>query len=316
MISGAQSFPKNIKEFRKSFSSEDLCIGYLIQSHWPDGFICTRCDATEYWYRHGRKLLVCQSCRKEISPISGTVMHRSHIPIQEWFWAAYLVATITPGISALQLQRQLGLGSYRTAWFMLHRLRKGMVNDNRIPLSGTVEADETIIGGPVKNKRGRGVTAETNKSLVVGAVEVITYVDKKESQKEKAGRLRLAVIDHADEKTIGSFLRENVKSGSTVQSDGWRGYSKAALGGFTHEQRIVSSPQHAHQVAPHIHRVFSNLKTWLQGTHHGVEPKYLSAYLDEFVFRFNRRKTPLAAFKALLGIASHKNPITLRQLKA
>lgn len=116
---------------------------------------------------------------------------------------------------------------------MLHRLRRGMVNDNRTPLSGTIEADETIIGGPAKNKRGRGVATEANKSLVVGAVEVVTYVDKKGNQKkEKAGRLRLAVIDHADEKTIGLFLRENVKPGSTIRSDGWRGYSKAALSGY------------------------------------------------------------------------------------
>lgn len=213
-------FPKNIKDFRTSFSSEDSCIHYLIKSHWPEGFSCIRCHAREYWYRRNRKLLVCQSCRKEISPISGTVMHRSHIPIQEWFWAAYLVATITPGINALQLQRQLGLGSYKTAWFMLHRLRRGMVDDRRTALSGTIKADETIIGGPVKNKRGRGVTVGTSKSLVVGAVEVIAYVDKQGNQREKAGRLRLEVIDHADEKTIGSFLRNNIAYGSTVRSDG------------------------------------------------------------------------------------------------
>jgi transposase-like protein len=191
-----------------------------------------------------------------------------------------------------------------------------MVDDKRTILSGTVEADETIIGGPVKNKRGRGVTVGANKSLVLGAVEIITYLDKKGNQKEKAGRVRLAVIDHADEKTIGSFLRGNVTVGSAVRSDGWRGYSKTALGGYIHDQRVVSTPKLAHQVAPHIHRVFSNLKTWLQGTHHGVEPKYLSTYLDEFVFRFNRRKNPQSAFKGLLGIASHKSPITLRQLKA
>lgn len=161
---------------------------------------------------------------------------------------------------------------------MLRRLRRGMVNDNRTALPGNIEADEIIIGGPAKNKRGRGVATEANKSLVVGAVEVVTYVDKKGKQKEKAERLHLAVIDHADEKTIGLFLRENIKSGSTIRSDGWRGYSKAALSGYTHDQRVVLSSKRAHQVAPYIHRVFSNLKTWLQGIHHGVELKYLSAY--------------------------------------
>jgi transposase-like protein len=243
-------------------------------------------------------------------------MHRSHVPIQEWFWAAYLVTTLTPGISALQLQRQLGLGSYRTAWFMLNRLRKGMVSDSRSRLSGIIEADETIIGGPIKNKRGRGVTHGTHKSLVVGAVGVIPYVDKKGDAREKAGRLRLAVIQNADEETIGSFLNKNVEPGSEIRSDGWRGYSKTAMKGYNHNKRIVDSPERAHLVAPHIHRVFSNLKTWLTGTHHGVEPKYLTRYLDEYVFRFNRRQTPMAAFQTLLGIASNKKPMSLAQLRS
>jgi hypothetical protein len=143
------AYPKTVRDFRQQFASEESCIQYLIQSRWPDGFSCPRCQHDAYWYLANRKLLVCRSCRKETSPIAGTLMHRSHVPIQEWFWAAYLVTTLTPGISALQLQRQLGLGSYRTAWFMLNRLRKGMVSDSRSRLSGIVEADETIVGGPI-----------------------------------------------------------------------------------------------------------------------------------------------------------------------
>lgn len=242
-------------------------------------------------------------------------MHRSHIPIQEWFWAAYLVSTMTPGISALQLQRQLGFGSYRTAWFVLQRLRKGMLNEARSPLSGVIEADETIIGGPVKNKRGRGVTHQTHKSLVVGVVEVISYLSRGKEIKEKAGRLRLSVIQHADGATIQKFLNQNVEPGSTIRSDGWKGYSKTALALYTHDKRTVGISTNAHRIAPHIHRVFSNLKIWLTGTHHGVESKYLPYYLDEFVFRFNRRRTPMAAFQTLLGIVSHKSPITLAQLR-
>lgn len=258
--------------------------------------------------------MVCQDCRKQTSPTSGTLMHRSHLPIQEWFWAAYLVATLTPGISALQLQRQLGLGCYQTAWFMLNRLRKGMVNDTRTPLTGTVEADETIIGGPVKGKKGRGVTQGSHASLVVGAVEVQSYADSKGRMLERAGRLRLSLIRHADEKTIGGFLNRNVTAKSTIKTDGWRGYSKTALAGYAHEPKTQGSPQNAPLLAPHIHRVFSNLKKWLNGTHHGVEPKYLPGYLDEFVFRFNRRRTPMAAFQTLLGIASSKSPSTLSQI--
>lgn len=310
------AYPKTVGDFRRQFASEDACIQYLIESRWTDGFSCPRCEHDTYWYLTKRKLLVCRSCRKETSPIAGTLMHGSHVPIQEWFWAAYLVTTLTPGISALQLQRQLGLGSYRTAWFMLNRLRKGMVSDSRSRLSGIVEADETIIGGPIKNKRGRGVTHGTHKSLVVGAVGVIPYVDKKGVAREKAGRLRLAVIQNADEEAIGGFLNKNVEPGSEIRSDGWRGYSKTALKGYHHDKRIVGSPERAHLVAPHIHRAFSNLKTWLTGTHHGVEPKYLTRYLDEYVFRFNRRQTPMAAFQTLLGIASSIKPMSLAQLRA
>lgn len=310
------AYPKTVRDFRRQFASEESCIAYLIQSRWPEGFSCPRCGHEAYWALAKHKRLVCRRCRKETSPIAGTLMHRSHVPIQEWFWAAYLVATLTPGISALQLQRQLGLGSYRTAWFMLNRLRLGMVNDSRTKLTDIVEADETIIGGPVKHLRGRGVIHGPYKSLVVGAVQIVSYTDKNGESREKAGRLRLALIDHADEAMIGSFLREHVEPGAVIRSDGWRGYSKMALKGFQHDQRLVGTPGRAHIVAPHIHRVFSNLKTWLIGTHHGVEPRYLPNYLDEFVFRFNRRHTPMAAFQTLLGIASGKKPVTLAQLRS
>src|SRR3989339_1261117 len=161
------AYPKTVRDFRRQFASEESCIQYLIQSRWTDGFSCPRCQHDAYWYLAKRKLLVCRSCRKETSPIAGTLMHRSHVPIQEWFWAAYLVATLTPGISALQLQRQLGLGSYRTAWFLLGRLRRGMVNDARTKLSALVEADETIVGGPAKTMKGRGVIHAEHTSLVV-----------------------------------------------------------------------------------------------------------------------------------------------------
>jgi transposase-like protein len=243
-------------------------------------------------------------------------MHRSKIPIQEWFWAAYLVATHTPGISARQIQRQIGISSYESAWYLLQRLRKGMVNDSRMPLKELVEADETFIGGPAKNQKGRGVTKAPHKALVIGAVEVVQYVDKKNKPKEKAGRLRLAVIDRADEKTIESFLKHNVEKGSKVRTDGWRGYSETALAEYRHAPQVQGSPKRAHQLAPHVHRVFSNLKTWLAGTYHGVEPKYLQGYLDEFVFRFNRRSIPMAAFQTLLGITASKKPVTLHKIRS
>ena len=213
----------------------------------------------------------------------------------------------TPGFSAKQLERQIGC-AYRTAWFMLHRLRRAMVSDARSRLEGDVEADETIVGGPIKGKRGRGVIAVATKTLVFGAIEVISYADKRGKAVERAGRIRLAIARKADEESIGQFLTQNAAEGSTIRTDGWKGYSKTALANYRHRQ----SPG---AIATHIHRAFGNLKTWLNGTHHGVDPKYLQTYLDEFVFRFNRRKTPMAAFQTLLGIATCKSPQTLTDLK-
>lgn len=182
-----------------------------------------------------------------------------------------------------------------------------MVNGARTKLNGTIEADETIVGGPVKGGRGRGVIHAATNTLVFGAIEVMTYADKKGVKAEKAGRLRLSTTQRADEKSIRRFLEQNVKQGSRIRTDGWKGYSKTALASYRHE----SNPG---IIARHIHRAFGNLKTWLNGTHHGVDPGYLPIYLNEFVFRFNRRKTPMAAFQTLLGLASAKAPMPYRKL--
>jgi transposase-like protein len=302
-----------MREFRAQFSTRIACLEYLTVSRWPDGFVCPGCAGTEAWLNAKRYVFECKGCGRQTSPTAGTVMHGSHVPIQEWFWAAYLVATHTPGISALQLQRQLGIRNYGSAWHLLHRLRRGMVNDQRTKLSGLVEADETHVGGPAKGKRGRGVSDAEHKSLVVGAVEVLVYsADGK--RRERAGRLRLEVIPNAGEKAIGSFLTRNVQVGSAVRTDGWKGYSDAALREYAHHVRIVREPERAHKRFPHIHHVFGNLKTWLNGTHHGVEPKHLPSYLAEYVFRFNRRNTPMAAFQTLLGISCTKPPLTKWEL--
>ena len=165
--------------------------------------------------------------------------------------AAYRVATLTPGISALQLQHQFGRGSYLTAWFMLSRLRMGLVNDSRTKLTNVVEADETLSGGPVKPLRGRRVIRGPDKSLVlvVGAVQIVSNTDTNGEARERAGRLRLARIDHAGETMIGSVLRENVEPGAVIRSDGWRGYSKKAMKGFQHDQLLGGNPRRAPIVA-------------------------------------------------------------------
>lgn len=303
-----------MREFRQRFSTDKACFEYLVQSRWPDGFVCPHCNHVGGWFKEERFVYRCPNCKRDTSATAGTAMHRSKIPIQDWFWTAYMVATHTPGLSAKQLQRYLGTSSYETAWYLLQRFRRAMVNDNRSLLSGVVEADEALVGGPTKGKRGRGSIKGANKSLVLGMVEVLSYKDAAGKTKKRAGRVRLEVAKSADEETIRSFLEKNVSPGTKVKTDGWRGYSDTALLDYKHVAKVQDSPQSASQLAPHIHRVFSNLKTWLLGTHHGVESKYLQVYLDEFVFRFNRRQVPMAAFQTLLGIAATKKPVTMRKL--
>lgn len=299
-------FPKTLKEFRERFAEEEACYEYLMQSRWPDGIVCPRCGGLAFWRRAKRMLFQCRGCGYELSPTAGTLLQDTHMPIREWFWAAYLVATHTPGLSAKQLQRQMAC-SYKTAWYMLHRLRGGMVNEARSPLRGVVEADETIIGGPVEGLTGRGVTAARTKTLVLGAVEVVFWDKRGKGPQEKAGRLRLAPVERADAESIGRFLRANVAPGSEIRTDGWQGYSKSALAGYRHEALPGLR-------ARHIHRAFGNLKTWLSGTHHGVDSKYLSRYLDEYIFRFNRRTTPMAAFQTLLGLTTARKPLGYQNL--
>ena len=309
---GRPGDPKNMRELRQRFSTPEACRAYLVQCRWPDGFVCPTCSGKKAWLNQNRYVFEGQQCGRHTPPTTGPILHRSHVPIQEWFWAAYLGSTHTPGISALPRPR--GIGGYQHAWHLLHRLRKGMINDNRTTPSGLVEVDDTHIGGPVQGKKGRGVAAGTHQSLVVGAVEALVYTDVQGQRRERAGRLRLAPIADARGMALCAFLTHHVDGGSNVRTDGWRGDSESALEEYTYHVRVVGDPSQAPRRVPHIHRVFSNLKAWLNGTHHGVEPKHLPSYLDEFVFRFNRRKTPMAAFQTLLGISAQKSPISLTKL--
>jgi transposase-like protein len=230
-------------------------------------------------------------------------MHRTKIPLCTWFWAAYLVTTNTPGMSAWQLARQLNL-RYETAYMMLQKLRAGMVNPERGRLRGAVEVDEAYIGGHQAGPGGRGARG---KALIVGAVEV--------RNGKRAGRVRLQKIPYASAEHLLRFIQGNVEPGSTVLTDRWKGYLPLA-GILSYRHRPVKGKT-AIRVAeklPHIHRTFSNLKSWLVGTHHGVSPKHLQAYLNEYAFRFNRRKTPMAAFQTALGIGARVAGPTYRGL--
>jgi hypothetical protein len=245
-------------------------------------------------------------------------MEKTHQPLTTWFWAAYLLTTQTPGMSALQFQRQLGMVRYATAHGVLHKLRAGMVRPERDPIGGEhpVEIDECLIGGATRGK-GRGVHGMTR---VIGAIEVRARKDGEErAAKWKdsheggipvkkmvyAGRLRLRVIPAKDAKSLTAFIKDDVASGSLIRTDGLPGYKDLESLGYRHHALALNGdPDRAEAHLPMIHLVFSNLKTWLLGTHHGrVEPKHLQAYLNEYMFRFNRRFYPMTAFHSILGVA-------------
>ena len=233
-------------------------------------------------------------------------MHKTHLPLTLWFWAAYLVATHGPGISALQLQRQLGISRYETAWTILHKLRRSMVAPAREPLTGEVEVDEGFLGGHDTDLRGG--RQRDGKPLVAVAVEV---------RGNGSGRLRLQLLPDASAASLTPFVASSVAAGSIVHTDGWAGYSGLLAAGFDHQahkQRARFADREWVLVLPRAHRALSNVKTWLQGTHHGVSPKHLQVYLDEFVFRHNRRRTPLAGFQTLVGLGAAHVPSTYHEI--
>jgi len=235
---------------------------------------------------------------------AGTIMHRSHLALKTWFLAAHIVATHSNGISALQLQGQLGIGSYKTAWLLLHKLRRAMVDPGRSLLQTLVEIDETEMPYRSKNDpadRKKGGRSPVGKIFIVGAVEL--------SEEGQPRRIRLAQIPDGASKTLHGFIGRAVEPGAHIITDGWLGYENPPAN--THEAKVVTGGR-AHEILRWVHRVFSNLKTWAKGVFHGLRRAHVQRYLDEFVFRWNRRRHTRIAFDRLLGIGLDLGPATYR----
>jgi predicted RNA-binding Zn-ribbon protein involved in translation (DUF1610 family) len=327
-----RGFPKSLPEFQKVFPDDSACQKYLESLRWSNGFVCPTCGVAGEPYRFPTRssvVLRCRACKKNTSLTAGTVMQSTHTPLSVWFWGAYLVTTQTPGQSALQFQRQLGLSRYETAFQILHKLRSGMVRPDRERIGGeyAVEMDECFVGGRTRGE-GRG---NHNKATVIGAVEVRLKKptdDKAKSQHQHhkggvpikkrvyAGRLRLSLIEDRSTKNITTFATNNLAPNSTVRTDGWKCYDELLDLGFNHEPvKLRGDREKADAHLPMIHLVFSNLKTWINGTHHGrIERHHLQAYLNEFVFRFNRRFYPMTSFNSVLGLAARSIPPTYESL--
>jgi len=303
-------YPRDLGEFYRRFHDDDACLRYLVETRWPAGFRCPECGGSDAGQLTTRRVWVCRSCRHHTSATAGTVLHRTRLPLTTWFAAAYLVASLKPGISALQLQAQLGISRYETAWVLLHKLRRAMVDPDRIRLAGTVEVDETWVGGKQVGLKG-GRQRKGRKALMV-----VVAVERRE---KSLGRLRLEVVPDDTFETLGAFIARNIEPGSTVVSDAWPGYTGLAAKDYTHLSLSQSAMKRAGlegDVVPGVHRVASNLKTWLMGTHHGVGADHLDHYLNEFVFRFNRRYYPMAGFARLLGLGTSQSPTTSDEIRA
>lgn len=300
---GTAELPRSPPEFEERFPDEAACARWLLARRWPDGFRCPACGDDKAWELGRERLtLQCAACERQVSVTAGTVLHGSHLGPRTWFLAAWPVATHRNGMSARQLRLRLGLGSYKSAWLLLRKLRRAMVDPGREPLAGLVEVDETSIpfragGEPVRPGR-----SHDGRLLLAGAVEI---------RGEAPGRIRLAVIGDYSAVALGAFVAAATAAGGTVVSDGWPGYAR--LKEVRHDPRVVGDAP-AHTVPPWVHRVFANAKRWAMGVHHGVRPKHLQAYLDEFVLRLNRRHTPSAAFDRLLGLSVALQPATYEML--
>lgn len=272
-----EDYPKTILELEKRFATDEQCRAYLMALRWPEGFVCPRCGGLKAWpAQRGR--LICAACRHQASVTAGTLFQDSRLPLRIWFRAIWQVTCQKNGASALGLQRVLGLGSYQSAWTVLHKLRRGMVRPGRDQLSGRVEVDETQVGGP--GHKGRG---SPTKTLVIIAAQ---------EEGKGIGRIRMARIPDASTQHLHRFIQTAVAPASAVHTDGWKPYQGLDRLGYVHEAtKLKGQPlSAATEVLPRVHRVASLLKRWLLGTHQGaIAPEHLDYYLDEFTFRFNRR---------------------------
>jgi len=266
----------DLVEFEDKFGTEEACRDYLFNLKYKEGFICSNCGHTEYWSVNN--VFTCKKCRHQNHLTVNTIFQDTHKPLHLWFRAMWWVTSQKNGTSALGLQRILGIGSYRTAWTWLHKLRVAMVRPGREKLKGIIEVDEAFIGGKQSGgKRGRGTE---NKVLIIVAVE---YGENK----NKIGRIRMSVIPDASAESLETFLIECVEKGSTVVTDGWRGYSAIERLEFKHK---IMKGRNEEKLLPKVHLVISLLKRWVMGTLQGsVSDQHMPYYLDEYTFRFNRR---------------------------
>ena len=307
-----KDYPQNWSDFLDWFGTEEACLGYLEKLRWGNGFICPRCGNIGEAYRASRTRLMCRACQHQCTVTSGTIFDKTRTSLRVWLAAAWYLTNQKQGVSALGLQRVLGLGSYQTAWTMLHRFRRAMVRPGRELLNGLVEVDESYLSisdrqkpiSPVGRKHG------TTKILMAIAVEIL--------QPKGFGRIRLRRIPDDSADCVIPFVQEVIEPAARVRTDGSAAYRSLNELGYVHERTVMlGSDVPAHVSMAGVHRVAALVQRWVLGTHHGsIQPEHLDAYLDEFVFRFNRRSSSSRGmlFYRLLQQAVVTEPVTYAQV--
>lgn len=276
-----------IKDFKNDFPDDNACLDYIFQVRYPDAS-CPECKNTNCFYRVStRKCYSCSHCGYQLHPTAGTIFHKSSTSLADWFYALFLFSSARNGVSGKELQRQLGV-TYKTAWRMAKQIRS-LMTQGKDPLSGTVEMDETYVGGRRRNgKRGRG----TDKEAVVGIAE-------------RGGSVRVKHVENVKSKTLMPMLRENVALGSAVMTDEFPVYNRVSKDGYLHDviQHGIKEYVRGNVHTNTIEGFWSQVKRSISGTHHAVSPKYLQFYLNEFVFRYNHRSSEIPMFHLLLARA-------------
>ncbi len=297
-------YPGTFGDFQDWFPTDRACFDFLATLRWPAGFVCPRCTSKEYW-RTGNGLWMCRACQRRTSVTAGTIFDRTRTPLRTWFAAAWFITAQKNGVSALGLQRVLGLKSYETAWTWMHKFRRAMVVPGRDVLTGTVEVDETFVGGISRGHAGRS----SSKIGVMVAAEMVGV--------RKLGRIRLEPTP-AEPLALVTFATRVVAPGSSIKTDGARELRRLSGLGYQHDYYTqLGGTKPAHVDLPGVHIVASLLKRWLEGTlQYGASSDHLAYYLDEFTFRFNRRlaKNRGSLFYRLMSQAVNTEPHPLPSL--
>lgn len=293
----------SLLQFNKRFGTERACKNALEKMRWPNGFQCPECGHSKASRIKTRRLLQCSKCHYQVSLTSGTIFHKTRTPLQKWFWAIYLASQDKGGVSAMRLSKQLELG-YKTAWAMLHKIRKAMAQrDSEYNLSGFIEMDDAFFGGAAKGRRGRGAA---NKTPVLVMVE---------SKGEHAGFIAMKTVKSMERPQVETVVKKHIAPAQRIRTDGYQSYAFLTGMGHHHNGKPVP-PNKASEDLPWVHTAISNAKRFILGTYHGVSHKHLQRYLDEFCYRFNRRAWEKQITLRLLTACIFANPITYAELKA